>query len=552
MKTNIFILAKVLLKGGTDASDKGKNKRKWILRIILGIAFLPMMAQLGLFTAVSYDVLKNMDIETVIPAIILALTSFVVFFFGIFYILNTYYFTKDIESLLPLPLRPFEIIGAKFIVVTVYEYLTEAVVLLPVLLVYGIKSGGGFLYYLYSLIIFLTLPIIPLVISSLIIMPLMRFTGLIKNKDRFKYIVSIIAIGIGIGAQFGVRKFVDGNLDQSKLEVTLSHLETNVSAVTSFFPSAKYAALSLVRSMEISGLIDMVLFLGMSALVLIVFLYLSQLLYFKGVMGISETGSKRRAMSKSELKRTTEKKPVMLTYFLKEIRIILRTPAFFINCILANFIWPVIIMVSSFTNSSKGMSLEQLEGMIKQNGDNGLILAVGFAVSLFLSSSNSVTSTAISREGENLYFNKYVPLGYDRQILMKVMSGVAIGAFGYIITLVVISIMLKLNIYTIILLILVGLFGVVFSSFTGIVFDLLNPKLNWDNEQKAVKQNLNVLFNMISSIIFAGAFVLFVFFTGFRVLETLIAVVFIFGIFNAVLFYLVSTIGVKLFKRIEG
>jgi ABC-2 type transport system permease protein len=382
-------------------------------------------------------------------------------------------------------------------------------------------------------------------------MPLMRFTGIIKNKDRFRYIASIIAIGIGVGLQFGIRRFVEGNLDQSRLETTLADLERNVSAATSFFPSAKYSAISLIRSMEPSGFINMIFYLGLSAIVMAVFLYLSQILYFKGVMGISETGSKRRAMSKSELVRTTEKKSAMFTYFLKEIRIILRTPSFFINCILANFIWPVIIMISNFTNSNNGMSLPELGNTIRQNGDNGLILAVGFAVSLFLSSSNSVTSTAISREGQNLYFNKYIPMRYDKQILMKVMSGVAIGTFGYIITLIVISILIKLNIYTIILLILVGLFGVTFSSFTGIIFDLINPKLNWDNEQKAVKQNLNVIFNMIASIIFAAVFVILIYITGLTVIETLIAVILIFGMFDAILFYLVSTVGVKLFKRIE-
>lgn len=207
-----------------------------------------------------------MNIETVIPAIVLALTSFVVFFFGIFYIINTFYFTKDIESLLPLPLRPFEIIGAKFIVVTIYEYLTEIVVLVPVLLIYGIKSGGGILYYLYSAIIFLTLPVIPLVVSSLIIMPIMRFTGIIKNKDRFRYFASILGIGIAVGVQFVSTRFVDGNISQEGLESVLEQLESKISTVTSFFPSAKYAAMSLIRSVDVAGILNMLLFLGLTTI----------------------------------------------------------------------------------------------------------------------------------------------------------------------------------------------------------------------------------------------------------------------------------------------
>jgi len=549
MRINTFLLAKVLLKGSGDAS---KNRKKWILWSILAVAFLPMIVQIVFFTSVAYDVLKGMNVETVIPAIVLALTSFVVFFFGIFYIINTFYFTKDIESLLPLPLRPFEIIGAKFIVVTVYEYLTEIVVLAPVLLVYGIKSGGGILYYLYSAIIFLTLPVIPLVVSSLIIMPIMRFTGIIKNKDRFKYFASILGIVIAIGVQFVSTRFFSTNLNQDNLESVLGQLESKISSVTSYFPSAKYAAMSLVRSVNAVGILNLLLFLGLTAIIMTIFLYLSQKLYFKGVMGISETGSKRRAMSNQELKRVTEKKAVAFTYFLKEIRIILRTPPYFINCILGNFIWPLILLISNMANSDSGMNFKQLGSIIRQNGDNGLILAIGLAFSAFLASSNSVASTAISREGQNMYFNKYIPLGYNKQILVKVMSAVVIGIFGVGITLGFVFYLLELNAYTAVLMFIAGLLGILFSSFTGIVFDLFNPKLDWDNEQKAVKQNLNVLFNMLVCIVFSGVFIVFVFIMGLNIIETLIATILIFGALNALLYYFISTIGVKLFKKIEG
>ncbi|MDP4180150.1 MAG: hypothetical protein Q8942_03555 [Bacillota bacterium] len=552
MKINTILLAKVLLKGGGNKSGKGKNRPRWLLWIILAVAFLPLVAQLAVFTSVSYEVLKGMALQSIIPAIALALTSFVVFFFGIFYVLNTFYFTTDIESLLPLPFKPFEIIGAKFIVVTIYEYLTELVVLLPVLIVYGVMSGSGVLYYIYFLVIFLTLPVIPLVISSLIIMPLMRFTGLVKNKDRFKYIASIIALGIGVGFQVVIRKFVNSAADTSKLENTLTDLNRNVKTVTDFFPSAKFAALSLIKSAELSGFANIFLFICITAIFVFVFLFLSQLLYFKGVMGVSESGSRRRKLSRSEFEKITASRSVLLTYFLKEIKIIIRTPAYFINCLLSNFIWPVIILIPNITSNRKGMSISQFGELINQNANQGFILAIGFGFSLFLASSNCVTSTAISREGQNLYINKYIPLGFDKQILMKVMTGVVIGILGVGVLFTVISIMFKLSLTFVLVLIVSGIIGIIFSSFTGIIFDLLNPKLNWDNEQKAVKQNLNVIFNMLVSLIVAGVFIVLIFFTGLSLIQTFVTIVIAFGLFISILYFLVSRIGVKLFKRIEG
>ena len=39
----------------------------------------------------------------------------IVFFFGILYVMSKYYFSNDLNILVPLPLSPKEIVGAKFV-----------------------------------------------------------------------------------------------------------------------------------------------------------------------------------------------------------------------------------------------------------------------------------------------------------------------------------------------------------------------------------------------------------------------------------------------------
>jgi ABC-2 type transport system permease protein len=41
--------------------------------------------------------------------------------------------------------------------------------------------------------------------------------------------------------------------------------------------------------------------------------------------------------------------------------------------------------------------------------------------------------------------------------------------------------------------------AILFPNVTGIIFDLYMPKIKWDNEQKAVKQNMNVLYGMLTA-----------------------------------------------------
>jgi ABC-2 type transport system permease protein len=50
--------------------------------------------------------------------------------------------------------------------------------------------------------------------------------------------------------------------------------------------------------------------------------------------------------------------------------------------------------------------------------------------------------------------------------------------------------------------------GVVFMNYLGLLIDLLKPKLIWDNELRAVKQNLNTLPLVFGGMILAVALVI--------------------------------------------
>ena len=153
-------LTKVLLVTGTTPFAQNKNKRikGILLYAILAIAFIPIAISVGELTGVVYDALVKIDQEGTVLLLGYTIMSMIIMVFGVFYVLSVFYFSKDVENLLPLPLNPMEILGAKFLVTLIYEYLIETLFLLPVIISYGIKSGGGVVYYLYSLIIFLTIP----------------------------------------------------------------------------------------------------------------------------------------------------------------------------------------------------------------------------------------------------------------------------------------------------------------------------------------------------------------------------------------------------------
>jgi len=100
---------------------------------------MPLLKSLSASTSNIYDILKQINEESIILYMGIAATSLAIFIFAIFHVMNTFYFSMDIENLIPLPLRSYEIIGSKLILIIIYEYITEIIFLLPVLIQYGIK-----------------------------------------------------------------------------------------------------------------------------------------------------------------------------------------------------------------------------------------------------------------------------------------------------------------------------------------------------------------------------------------------------------------------------
>jgi ABC-2 type transport system permease protein len=153
--SNYIALTKVLLKNSLTSfnAKKGKgwlnsNVKNIALLAVIVVSMLPLVGGIAALVWSSYGIFKSIGQEGLILASGLLSVGMIVLFFGIFYVMNVFYFSKDVESLLPLPLRPSTIMAAKFTVTLLYEYLTELVVLAPILVAFGVASRAGIVYYL--------------------------------------------------------------------------------------------------------------------------------------------------------------------------------------------------------------------------------------------------------------------------------------------------------------------------------------------------------------------------------------------------------------------
>jgi len=208
------------------------------------------------------------------------------------------------------------------------------------------------------------------------------------------------------------------------------------------------------------------------------------------------------------LYKSTRKSSVIKSYMLKETKILLRTPAFFINCILTNFLWPI-ILTAAYLGVDTG--LQKVTQFLVGNNTESIILACSVALSMFISASNSIAASALSREGNNFFVNKYLPVFYRDIIVSKLYTAFIVSFTGFLIVLIAAEFLLKLQLGIICLSIILSLEGIIFTSLVGFLFDINYPKLIWDNEYKPIKQNMNVLFNIIINMIIGVLIIYFTF-----------------------------------------
>ncbi|MEH6850983.1 putative ABC transporter permease subunit, partial [Bacillus pseudomycoides] len=179
----IWMLTKILLKMNYADMLTDKKKRVVSLLSLLGLLFVGFLF-IGPLANGMYVVLKQFNQENLLLGMGLAVGSIWVFLLSITTILTVFYYSDDVEMLLPLPLKPAHIITAKFITVLITQYVMTSFVLFPVFIVYGLQSGAFITYYVYFLIVYLFFPIIPLVLASLLMTLIMRYTNIAKDKDR--------------------------------------------------------------------------------------------------------------------------------------------------------------------------------------------------------------------------------------------------------------------------------------------------------------------------------------------------------------------------------
>ena len=558
--SNIIKLTKILFKTTNfeiSTSNSQKKKSSTIGKVLLGLLMLYSFGVIALmFFFLSGQVIEVFTVyhlESLGLEVLLLIVSAIIFFFAIFMIPTVFYFSDDVQALLPLPLKPYQIFASKFLVTLIYEYATTALVFIPMLAAYAIKVEVGFLFYVQAFVQLLLTPIIPMVLAMLLIMVLMRFSKIMRNRDRFNMIVGVIYIVACLGISLTASSIDPEAAD--RLILSLIENKSTIGIISKIIPSIAFAVKGMVNNDIISFIVSIVIPLGIAYIVIM----LSNILYFKGVIGVNDSSSKRKKLSESYINKSLSSKGVVWTYTKKEIALLFRTPTYFMNCIISNFMWFIMggIFYVTFTFSSDP-EIDNLIATLKVAMQdikfdyyqiNLMITALGVSIGVGLLTSclNSIASTAISREGASFTFMKYIPVSYRKQLDAKALSSIIITSMGSLPMLFIVAWFIKLPIIYYLIAIIGSTIGCIFLGYLGLLIDVLHPKLLWDSEKVAVKNNLNSLLVMMLTISFIVSFVFLLFKLNIDYTVGISVFIAVIVVFSIVLYVMIEKVAIKKF-----
>ncbi|OAA30707.1 hypothetical protein AT15_09775 [Kosmotoga arenicorallina S304] len=427
------------------------------------------------------------------------------FITGFFLLVSTLFFSRDMRVLITLPIRASDVVTAKLTVVILFQMIVSLAVLLPSLIYYGIQKDAGFPYWFYMAFLFLLSQIFPILFQTIIILPLSRIVKFSRMKDFMLYILGIGALGGSLIVVFFVnRSAVNGGNGSPNFVNIFANPDAFINKLALIYPPAFFATKALL-SKAFSGFAWFLGYLGLHILAFAFTVWFAKNYYYDTYNELQQFYAGRKKLSSEELNRelNAEKGPFSALHS-REWKYLLRVPSFALNGLSGTFILPIMVMIFPFIFKGNQEAMGDLGNfflVIKS-----LYVPLGILCGALAGSMNGLAASAFSREGKLLKELKALPVSSADVFKAKFVNLMEISLMGIILMTIALHILLGGSLLFDILIILLSVLVTAFLNLIQLIIDAMRPLLNWDNPQRAIKQNFNVAIAILIVFSFVGGF----------------------------------------------
>ena len=514
IKDNIKIikdLTKIFLKSAyQDVNIINKETKKINKKSVF--VWLILIVSLALFY-ISNEIIKAL-VSSGYPEVFLSIYFLVLAIFIMFQTIlvctNIFYFSKDIELILPFPIKPVNLLIAKFNTLICTLYVSEAIFGIIPICIYGILTHSTLLFYIYAVLIFIFFPVFLALVLSIIMMFVMKISKFIKNKETFQTIITLLLITSIFIVEYNVInnifiqnkeiEIVENNFQiADKLIEFNNKIETSNKLFLVINPAVK-----VLKNSNLQNIFEIIKIILIDFITFIIFIFIGKKTYLKDIL--KNTAYLIKTSNKGiNLYKKCKKNIIFKAYIKKEFKNLFRNSMVFMQCVypmiisLITVIIISIILLPKLNEILNNPDIKQLIGNLEFDLSIVYIILSGIQV-LFMISPASLTS--ISRDGKNAGFMKYIPISYFRQILYKGLPQIFINSISVIIIIGILYCAFpSIGIVNVLLVFISSMILNVLNSYSMIIVDLLNPKLEWDSEYEILKQNNNRYFEYAFTVI---------------------------------------------------
>ena len=352
--------------------------------------------------------------------------------------------SKENEIFLRLPLKPETIFLSKMTVLMLENYVMSLLLLVPANIVVYMMLKPAFTYWLYSLIVWILLPIIPLFIAAALIIPYLKLVDFLIHKYPVMF---ILVTALLIGSFWIYSRIL--SIVQSLLETGTIKFLFNERFITFLQKLRKYtypANMFTDITLDINKLIPLLFIISIVIVSFLLVYFITKKLFYSTLY---KNDRRKQGVSKSL---TYRKLPASLSLIKKEFISVFRNPGYMFSYFAIATAMPVMVYCC----------YTLFESLIL----NALGITISFSLALFIVLvfgvlTNTFCATNISRDGLSALTSKIYPVRPSRIILSKVIFCMAVSSLSVIISIVILCCATSL---TALDGLIVAVLGIIFSA----------------------------------------------------------------------------------------
>ena len=207
-----------------------RNKKQSSV-VIASFGIITLAIFFCVYNIMTAKTLVQVGQQELIPAYMVAVSSFSILFLTIFYTNGILFGSHDMETLLSLPLKSSDIISSKFMFMYLLNFLIGFIFMLPGGIVWVLNGNLNVLQIILYFTSMIFVPLIPMCIAACMGIIVVAISSYFKRKNVIALIFSFAMIGI-IG-YIAVSAMKSGN--EESIEIMLSKQITELYPISGLF-----------------------------------------------------------------------------------------------------------------------------------------------------------------------------------------------------------------------------------------------------------------------------------------------------------------------------